>query len=87
MRDRKMHMMAYLKTGPTATHPGGWRHPETDLKTFTFERYEHIARVLEAACFDGCFYRRHDSASTTSTRRAYQTYVEAGGPDQLPRSA
>ncbi len=57
MSDRRMHLVAYLKTGPTANHPGAWRHPEADLHDiFAPERYEHIARVLEAACFDACFY-------------------------------
>lgn len=52
-----MHLVAYLKTGPTANHPGAWRHPESDLHDIlTPERYEHIARVLEAACFDACFF-------------------------------
>ncbi len=57
MTARRMHLVAYLKTGPTANHPGGWRHPEADLDDiFKPERYEHIARVLEAACFDAAFY-------------------------------
>ena len=52
-----MNLVAYLKTGPTANHPGGWRHPEAALDDiFTPERYEHIARVLEDARFDACFY-------------------------------
>jgi alkanesulfonate monooxygenase SsuD/methylene tetrahydromethanopterin reductase-like flavin-dependent oxidoreductase (luciferase family) len=57
MRDRKMHLLAYVKTGPTAQLAGAWRHPEADLDDiFTPERYEHMARVLEAARFDGCFF-------------------------------
>lgn len=57
MPKRQMHLIAYLKTGATSTHPGGWRHPEADLHDiFSPERYAHIARVLENACFDGCFY-------------------------------
>ncbi|UPY38786.1 LLM class flavin-dependent oxidoreductase [Sediminicoccus sp. KRV36] len=57
MTQRRMHLVAYLKTGPTANHPGGWRHPEADLHdVFAPERYEHIARVLESACFDACFF-------------------------------
>jgi len=52
-----MHLVAYLKTGPTAMHVGGWRHPESTLDDILEPaRYEHIARVLEAACFDGCFF-------------------------------
>ncbi len=54
---RQMHLLAYLKTGPTANHMGGWRHPESELSDLLDPaRYEHIARVLEAACFDGLFF-------------------------------
>jgi FMN-dependent oxidoreductase (nitrilotriacetate monooxygenase family) len=57
MTARRMHLLAYLKTGPTANHPGAWRHPEAALDDiFAPERYEHIARVLENARFDACFY-------------------------------
>ncbi len=57
MRQRQMHFVAYLKTGPTAMHVGGWRHPESTLDDILEPgRYEHIARVLEAAKFDGCFF-------------------------------
>jgi len=56
MTQRRMHLVAYLKTGSTADHPGGWRHPEAGLHDiFKPERYERIARVLESACFDACF--------------------------------
>ena len=54
---RQMHLVAYLKTGPTAMHVGGWRHPESTLDDILdASRYEHIARLLEAARFDGCFF-------------------------------
>lgn len=57
MTARTMHLLAYLKTGPTADQPGGWRHPASRLDDILRpERYEHIARVLEDACFDGCFF-------------------------------
>ncbi|WP_188965917.1 LLM class flavin-dependent oxidoreductase [Neoroseomonas lacus] len=57
MTQRRMHLVAYLKTGPTANHPGAWRHPEAALDDiFSPQRYEHIARVLEDARFDACFY-------------------------------
>ncbi|MBP0463684.1 LLM class flavin-dependent oxidoreductase [Roseomonas sp. PWR1] len=57
MTRRRMHLVAYLKTGPTANHPGAWRHPEAALDDiFDPARYEHIARLLEAARFDACFY-------------------------------
>jgi FMN-dependent oxidoreductase (nitrilotriacetate monooxygenase family) len=74
-----MHLVAYLKTGPTAQHTGGWRHPELTLDDILdASRYEHIARTLEAAKFDGCFfadlfglYDIHDGS--------YDAYVRQGG--------
>jgi FMN-dependent oxidoreductase (nitrilotriacetate monooxygenase family) len=79
MSNRQMHLVAYLKTGPTAMHVGGWRHPESMLDDILdASRYEHIARVLEAAKFDGCFfadlfglYDIHDAS--------YDAYVRRGG--------
>ena len=57
MGQRQMHLVAYLKTGPTAMHVGGWRHPESTLDDILHpSRYQHIARVLEAGKFDGCFF-------------------------------
>ncbi|HEY0295321.1 MAG TPA: NtaA/DmoA family FMN-dependent monooxygenase [Bordetella sp.] len=52
-----MHLVAYLKTGPTARHAGGWRHPEAVLDDFLSpSRYIHLAKLLESAKFDGCFF-------------------------------
>src|SRR5271168_2499449 len=57
MAQRQMHLVAYLKTGPTALHVGGWRHPQATLDDILDpSRYQHIARVLEAAKFDACFF-------------------------------
>ena len=54
---REIHLLAYLKTGPTANHMGGWRHPESELDDLLEpSRYEHIAKVLEAGRFDGLFF-------------------------------
>src|SRR5580692_654594 len=54
---RRMHLVAYLKTGPTANHVGAWRHPAANLDDlFEPERYEHLARVLEAGYFDCGFF-------------------------------
>ena len=79
MTKRRMRLVAYLKTGPTALHNGGWRHPEATLDDILDPaRYQHIARVLEAAKFDGCFfadlfglYDLHGGS--------YDAYVRRGG--------
>ena len=79
MTQRQMHLVAYLKTGPTALHNGAWRHPDSTLDDILDpERYQHIARVLEAARFDGCFfadlfglYDLHGGS--------YDAYVRRGG--------
>ena len=78
-KPKKMKLMAYLKTGPTAMHSGAWRHPATELSNiFAPERYEHIARVLEAACFDGCFYA--DTLGLPDIYKgSYDTYLHYGG--------
>ena len=57
MTKRQMHLVAYSKTGPTARHVGGWRHPESTLDDFLKPgRYAQYARTLEDARFDGCFF-------------------------------
>src|SRR5260370_16745538 len=83
-KPKKMKLMAYLKTGPTAMHSGAWRHPATELSDiFAPERYEHIARVLEAACFDGCFYA--DTLGLPDIYKgSYDTYLHYGGAVPLP---
>jgi FMN-dependent oxidoreductase (nitrilotriacetate monooxygenase family) len=76
---RQMHLLAYLKTGPTAMHTGAWRHPQSDLDDiFSPSRYAHIARVLEAARFDGCFYA--DTQGIPDLYRgSFRTYLQHGG--------
>ena len=76
---RQMHLVAYLKTGPTALHVGGWRHPESTLDDILDpERYQHIARVLEAACFDGCFFA--DLFGLYDVHQgSFDAYVRRGG--------
>jgi FMN-dependent oxidoreductase (nitrilotriacetate monooxygenase family) len=76
---RRMHMVAYLKTGPTANHAGGWRHPASDLHDiFEPERYEHLARVLEDARFDCGFFA--DTFGIPDLHgNHFETYVKLGG--------
>ncbi len=76
---RRMKLVAYLKTGPTASHVGGWRHPAAALHDiFDPRRYEQLARTLEEACFDAGFF-----ADTFGIPDVYgghfRTYVERGG--------
>jgi FMN-dependent oxidoreductase (nitrilotriacetate monooxygenase family) len=79
MAKRQMHLMAYLKTGATSTHPGGWRHPEADLHdVFLPSRYEHIARVLENAFFDGCFYADTQGVPDIYND-SFEAYIHHGG--------
>jgi len=53
----RMHLVAYLKAGPNTSYPSTWRHPGATLDDlFDPGRWEHIARVMEAACFDACFF-------------------------------
>jgi FMN-dependent oxidoreductase (nitrilotriacetate monooxygenase family) len=79
MRDRKMHLLAYVKTGPTAMVAGAWRHPEAPLDDiFTPERYEYMAKVLEAGRFDGCFFA--DTLGLPDIYKgSFDTYLRHGG--------
>ena len=79
MRDRKMHLLAYVKTGPTAQLAGSWRHPEAPIDdVFSPERYEYMAKVLEAARFDGCFFA--DTLGLPDVYKgSYDTYLRYGG--------
>lgn len=79
MTRRQMHLIAYLKTGPTAMHTGGWRHPESTLHDILEpSRYELIARELEAARFDGCFFA--DLFGLYDIHGdSYDAYVRGGG--------
>ena len=79
MTTRRMKLVAYLKTGPTASHAGGWRHPAAALHDiFDPRRYEQLARTLEDARFDAGFF-----ADTFGIPDVYgghfRTYIERGG--------
>lgn len=57
MARRRMHLMGYVVAGPTWHHNGSWRHARSDVPDLLdASRYEHIARVLERAKFDGLFF-------------------------------
>ena len=79
MPPRQMHLVAYLKTGPTAMHVSAWRHPESTLDDILEpSRYEHIARLLEQACFDGCFFA--DLFGLYDVHQgSFDAYVRRGG--------
>lgn len=74
-----MKLVAYLKTGPTASHAGGWRHPASALHDiFDPRRYEQLAMTLEAGFFDACFFA--DSFGIPDVYGGtFRTYVERGG--------
>ncbi|MFD7204290.1 NtaA/DmoA family FMN-dependent monooxygenase [Streptomyces sp. NPDC059893] len=75
---RKMNLVAYLKTGPTALHSGGWRHPESTLEDiFDPVRYEQIAQTLEAAKLDGAFFA--DLFGMADTYKGLEMFVRSGG--------
>ena len=79
MPRRQMHLVAYLKTGPTALHTGGWRHPEATLDDILDPaRYQHIARLLEAAKFDGCFFADLFGLYDVH-QNSFDAYVRRGG--------
>jgi FMN-dependent oxidoreductase (nitrilotriacetate monooxygenase family) len=79
MPGREMHLLAYLKTGPTGMHVGAWRHPASRLDDILEpSRYEHVARVLEAGKFDGCFFA--DLFGLYDIHKGgFDTYIQRGG--------
>ncbi|AHK34493.1 FMN-dependent monooxygenase [Rhodococcus sp. ACS1] len=75
---RMMNLIGYLKTGPTALHSGGWRHPEATLDDiFDPVRYEHMAQTLEAAKFDGAFFA--DLFGVADTYKGLEMFIRSGG--------
>jgi FMN-dependent oxidoreductase (nitrilotriacetate monooxygenase family) len=80
---RKMHLAAYLKTGPTASYASAWRHPSAPLHDiWEPERYEHLARCLEEARFDAGFFA--DGLGLPDIyRNTYADYIGRGGQASL----
>src|SRR4051794_2819339 len=57
MPGRRMHLVGYLIAGPTWHHNAAWRMQGSDAEeALEPERYERLARAMEAACFDGLFF-------------------------------
>ena len=80
---RKMHLAAYLKTGPTASYASAWRHPASTLDDiWDGERYEHVARMLENARFDACFFA--DGLGLPDLyKNSFADYIGRGGQTSL----
>ena len=78
-KPRRMKLVAYLKTGPTASHAGGWRDPAAALHDiFDPRRYEQLARTLEEGFFDAAFFA--DSFGIPDVYGGnFRTYVQRGG--------
>jgi FMN-dependent oxidoreductase (nitrilotriacetate monooxygenase family) len=57
MTRKQMHLVGYLMAGPSWHNNGSWRYPGSDgVRATDPARYEHLARVMEAACFDALFF-------------------------------
>ncbi|WP_424813936.1 NtaA/DmoA family FMN-dependent monooxygenase [Roseococcus sp. YIM B11640] len=76
---KKMHLVAYLKAGPSASYPSTWRHPAATLDDlFTAERWEKLARTMEEARFDACFFA--DGLGIPDLYKgSYDDYLGRGG--------
>ncbi|RVT91700.1 LLM class flavin-dependent oxidoreductase [Rhodovarius crocodyli] len=79
----KMHLVAYLKTGPTASFASGWRHPSATLDDlFEPARFEYMAKLLEDARFDAGFFA--DGLGIPDVyRNTFADYVGRGGQVSL----
>ena len=75
---RKMHLVAFLKTGPTCHHHGMWRHPESDNDFLDPAWYEHVARVLEKGKFD-CLFFADTLGIFDLYKGGFDTMLERGG--------
>jgi FMN-dependent oxidoreductase (nitrilotriacetate monooxygenase family) len=80
---RKMHLCAYLKTCATASYAPAWRHPAAPLHDiWDPERYEHLARTLEAARFDAAFFA-DELGVPDLYRGSFADYLGRGGQTSL----
>lgn len=83
MPSRTLHLVAFLKTGPTFHHHGAWRHPEAPLGDLLMPgRYEDIGRVLEDGLFDACFFEDLSGVYDTYKGR-YDVILRRGGQINL----
>ncbi|MGI4814142.1 MAG: LLM class flavin-dependent oxidoreductase [Janthinobacterium lividum] len=53
---RKMHLVAFLMSGPTSHHHGMWRHPETENRFLDPVWWQTLAQTLERGKFDAFFF-------------------------------
>ena len=82
-RPGKMHLVAYLKTGPTASFASGWRHPAAPLDDiWEPSRWENLARLLEAARFD-CGFFADGLGIPDVYRNSFADYIGRGGQASL----
>ena len=42
---KQIKLMAYVKTGPTATHNGAWKHPASELGDHSYVAYWNVDDV------------------------------------------
>lgn len=82
-RPGKMHLVAYLKTGPTASFASGWRHPSAPLNDiWEPSRWENLARLLEYARFD-CGFFADGLGIPDVYRQTFADYIGRGGQASL----
>jgi FMN-dependent oxidoreductase (nitrilotriacetate monooxygenase family) len=65
--------------GPSASYPSSWRHPAAAVHDFLRpERWESLAKVMEEALFDACFFA--DSLGVPDLYKgSYADYIGRGG--------
>ncbi|WP_227012608.1 MULTISPECIES: LLM class flavin-dependent oxidoreductase [unclassified Pseudonocardia] len=53
---RQMTLVGFMQAGNVTVYSGSWRYPAADHGFLTMDYYTHVARTLEAACFDCVFF-------------------------------